>query len=571
MVVRRTSYPQVDPRAVGLMTSAVAVIPARLPIEEAARLGQHRRAQLLVARVGSGWAGVTPATLEHALRLRLHRVAVGSVLWDVPVLAPDTPEVIVRRQLGPATPFVLVVGPEGPVGVVLVEPGSGRGLPLSIAKALGRLPEPVGRVLRRARAVGEELGWEIVAVGGFVRDLLLGERVRPRADLDLAVEGNARVLARRLAEDLGGVVRDFPVFLTATVQLPDGRRIDVATARRERYAAPGGLPEVEPASLAKDLARRDFAVNAVAVRLTGGAWGEVIDPTGGLLDLRRRRIRVLHPLSFVEDPTRIFRAIRFALRLGFRLDPTTRRLLSAAAALPVYDALSRDRLRAEFAAVLAEPAPAAVLARLGRVGAFRLLLAAYRFPPSAGRLLSAVAGRTVGLPLTRETCEGLYSLALTVHLDPDAVAAWTIRLGLPPGLRAEIARARKETATVLARLASAGGPGEAYAALRRVPGLVAAWAHASARRAGTRRYIAEHIERWREVRPLLTGDDLKALGLTSGPVLGGLLDDLRIAQVTGRVRQRQDAAAWARDAVARLGRPRQSSTTQQTRPGKRGG
>ena len=120
---------------------------------------------------------------------------------------------------------------------------------------------------------------------------------------------------------------------TATVVLRDGRRIDVATARRESYRAPGALPDVEPASLAEDLARRDFSVNALAVRLDRAAWGRVLDTTGGLVDLRARRIRVLHALSFVEDPTRILRAARFAARLDWRVDRTTRRLAAHAATL----------------------------------------------------------------------------------------------------------------------------------------------------------------------------------------------------------------------------------------------
>jgi len=572
MVVRRATYPQVDPRAIGLMTKALTVVPASLPVEEAVRLGRRRRARLLVARIGADWGGVIPATLEHALRLGLHRVAVRAVLWRMALVEPDTPEVAVRRRLGPASPFVLLVGPDGPVGAVLLDPDSGGALPLSIAEALGRLPEATRRILRSAGSLGDELGWAVVGVGGLVRDLLLPGSALSRSDLDLAVEGDGRALARRLAQDLGGIVREHSAFLTATVELPKGQRIDVATTRRERYAAPGALPEVEPASVASDLERRDFSVNALAVRLNAGAWGQVVDVAGGLLDLRHRRIRVLHALSFVEDPTRILRAVRFALRLGCRLDPATRRLLSAAAALPTYATLSGDRLRAEFGAVLAEPDPAAVLAQLGRMGGFRLLLSTYRFRASTEGLLRAVAERTAGLPVAPETREALYVLALTAHLTPDAVAAWTRRLGLPAAAGARIARARDESGDLLAGLSGAAGPGEAYAVLRRVPELVAAWAHVCARGVGTRRHIAEHLRHWREIRPLLTGDDLQALGFSPGPALGGLLEELRVAQVTGRVRHRDDAVAWARAAAARRRRrPRRSDTTNQPRPGKRGG
>ena len=149
--------------------------------------------------------------------------------------------------------------------------------------------------------------------------------------------------------------------------------MDLATARRESYRAPGALPRVEPASLAEDLARRDFSLNALAVRLDRADWGRLVDTTGGLADLRARRIRVLHPLSFVEDPTRVFRAARFAARLGCRVDPTTRRLALHATRLDVYRALSGDRLRTELELMLAERRPVAALREAGRLGAWSLV------------------------------------------------------------------------------------------------------------------------------------------------------------------------------------------------------
>ena len=145
------------------------------------------------------------------------------------------------------------------------------------------------------------LGLRVAAVGGLVRDLLL-DRAGDRTDLDLVVEGSAAPVAHRLAQSLSGRAVEHPAFLTATVTLPDGRRIDLTTARRESYRAPGALPSVEPASLADDLARRDFSLNALAIRLDRADWGRLVDATGGLPDLRARRIRVLHPLLLPRGP-----------------------------------------------------------------------------------------------------------------------------------------------------------------------------------------------------------------------------------------------------------------------------
>ncbi|MBI3456241.1 MAG: CCA tRNA nucleotidyltransferase [Candidatus Rokubacteria bacterium] len=551
MVIRRTTYPQVEPRAAGIMTRACAVVPRSLPIEEASRVARHRRARLLVARVGSGWGGVTPGVLEHALALGLHGVALEALLWGAPAVPPTVPEVTVRRKLGSATPFVVVVEQGQPVGAVLGEPRSGRTLPRSVAAALGRLDEGTVWLLRTAARLGEELGWPVAAVGGFVRELLRDRLAHGPRDLDLVVEGDGRLLARRLAPLLGGRLRQHETFLTATVMLPDGRRIDVATARRERYRQPGALPRVEAATLAEDLARRDFSVNALAILLPGAAWGGVLDPTGGLEDLQRGRIRILHPLSFIEDPTRIFRAARFAVRLGFRVEPTTRRLLAAAAALPVYRALSGERLMAELEAILAEEAPAEVLARLGRAGAFRLLLPDYRFSRRTAALVRRAAASIAALSVDPETARGLSLLALSADLHPAAVEAWVARWSPPAPMRAALARARAEAPGLLARLRAVTGPGQAYAALRSVPEAVAAWAYVLAPEARLRRYIAQHLRRWRGLQPLLTGADLKAMGLSPGPLFGRLLEGLRVAQVAGRLRSREEAAAWVRRTVGR--------------------
>ncbi|MGH7321184.1 MAG: CCA tRNA nucleotidyltransferase, partial [Candidatus Rokuibacteriota bacterium] len=434
---------------------------------------------------------------------------------------------------------------------------------------------PVLRILRRAGGLADDRGWPLALGGGLVRDLLLIDAPAAKADVDLVVEGDARELARRLSEDLVGGVRarprEHPTFLTATVDLPSGARVDVTTARRERYRVPGALPEVEPASIERDLWRRDFSVNAIAARLNSGAWGQVLDPTGGLDDLRQRRIRVLHPLSFLEDPTRLFRAVRFAARLGGRLEPTTRHLFTEAVRLPVYSALSGDRLRAELTLARREDGPSAVLARLGRAGAFRLLLPEYRFGARVGELLERVARAERALPLTGETREGLYILALTAHLASEEVAAWADRLGLPPPARQAIERARRDADEILTRLDNVDGPATAYRSLTRVSEISAAWARARARRRRTRAYIDAHFREWKAMRPLLTGEDLKAQGIAPGPAMGRLLEKLRVAQVTGDIRDRREAIVWAREAVGPRGRASHGFPRSRIRPRSRGG
>jgi tRNA nucleotidyltransferase (CCA-adding enzyme) len=563
MAIRRTGYPQVDPRAEGLMTRAIVRVPSALSVGAAARLARRRRARLVVARVGPGWGGATVSTLDHALRLGVTAVPVAAVLWRTRVVAPGSPEVVVRRALGPGTPFVLVGEGDRVAGAVLADEAVPRALPLSASDRLGGLSGPLLDVLRRAGALAGQAGWPLVLVGGLVRDLLTGQPLPVRVDLDLTVQGDAQVLARRLVDELGADSprrpREHPVFLTATVELPGVGRVDVTTARRERYRAPGALPEVEPASIAADLWRRDFSVNALAIRLDGPGWGQVLDPTGGLADLRRRRIRVLHALSFIEDPTRLFRAIRFAVRLDGGLDPATRHLFRAAARLTDYAALSGERLRAELRLIRQEAEPAEVLVRAGRLGAFRLLSPAYRFARESPERLRRVAALVRRVALDPDTEEALYVLALTVHLPPGSRAAWAGRLGLPPTAWAAAARAAGETGRLLARLDDATDPAEAYKVLLSTSELGAAWAGVLARPGRLQSHVDRYLGAWRRLPRLVTGDDVRAMGLAPGPAVGRILDELCAAQAAGRVRTRSGALAWARAAVARRNSPRRGN------------
>src|SRR4029077_8693349 len=187
--------------------------------------------------------------------------------------------------------------------------------------------------------------------GGTVRDILLGE---PGFDVDVAVEGDAIGLARAIAKQLAGRVREHEKFGTAVVVYGDEQHVDVVTARTEFYDAPAALPTVEHASIRDDLFRRDFTINAMAASLKGDDFGRLVDPFDGRRDLETRTIRVLHNLSFVDDPTRIFRAIRYENRHGFHMDEHTLRLARACVEMGLVGDLSSARLRDELVLLLDE-------------------------------------------------------------------------------------------------------------------------------------------------------------------------------------------------------------------------
>src|SRR5512138_2065403 len=230
------------------------------------------------------------------------------------------------------------------------------------------LPNPQRRAIDIVRQVAVEKNCRPFLVGGPVRDLLLG---RNSIDVDLTLEDRSSDLARALAKRVGGRVRSFPQFLTYKVTADDLPEIDIATARKEKYRAPGSLPTVTPGKLKDDLMRRDFSINAIAMDLLDGT---VHDPTNGRQDLGDRIVRVLHDNSFVDDPTRAFRAIRLAARLGFDLDVHTSELMRLAIATGVLGMISRERVWRELFLAMEEEEAPIVLVALYAHGALSALL-----------------------------------------------------------------------------------------------------------------------------------------------------------------------------------------------------
>jgi tRNA nucleotidyltransferase (CCA-adding enzyme) len=234
-------------------------------------------------------------------------------------------------------------------------------------KNMPELPVPQRRAIDIVREVAIEKGVHPYLVGGPVRDMLLD---RGAFDIDLTLEQDSSTLARALAKRLGGRVKSFPQFLTYKVVADDLPEIDIATARKERYRKPGALPTVSEGKLRDDLLRRDFSVNAIAFDLIEA---RLVDPTGGERDVRDRVIRILHDDSFVDDPTRVFRALRLAVRLGFSIEPHTAQRLSDAIDNNALGTVARERIWRELFLAMDEAAAPKVLNELMCSGALRIL------------------------------------------------------------------------------------------------------------------------------------------------------------------------------------------------------
>jgi len=531
MARRGHAYPQATPTAADLIDGALVSAPATLSATDGLRLARHRHAEVLA--VGArGW--VLRDDLVRAAALGIGTLALGELARRLPVLAPRESEVRVRRHLAGGAPAVVVGERRSTLGVVRRAPPP---VTLFLKSRFERGLEAASRdLLATAGRLAAAHGARAFVVGGLVRDAVL-ERSSAVHDLDVVVEGDALAVARALADAVGGVLVEHERFLTASVTLPDRRRVDLVTARSERYERPGALPHVLPALIAQDLRRRDFTVNTLAVELASGGFG-LLDPLGGGADIVRRRLRILHPLSFVEDPTRIFRAARYAARLGFALDPWTARCQTLALTLAPYPALSPARIVAELERILADADPATALAALARAGAFRLL--APRFRPTRADLtrLRAVPETLAWTRARAVPAPPLELLATALAADQTAeIGAATLRgLGLSG---APLERVRQTLAGGDALAGSLGmvRRSDAARALRAASPTALAWLHLTGDAATRERLdglsAAMHAE-----RPVLGGGEVIALGVPPGPEVATVLAGVRDARLEGEIRDR---------------------------------
>lgn len=397
-----------------------------------------------------------------------------------------------------------------------------------------QLPEPVRSAVRTVLSLAERRGVAVLLVGGAVRDLLLGV---PHVDLDLVVEGDAIGLAAQAAKQLRARAVAHPRFGTAALENA-GFSIDLARARSERYERPGALPAVQFAELVDDLARRDFTINAMALRLTDGEPGELIDPHGGDDDLARGVVRVLHDDSFRDDATRILRAQRYAGRLGFRLERHTAALLRRD--LAYLDTISGARLRHEFERIAQEERVARIVRSADRVGALAVIHPALR--PS-DRALRAVSR----LPrLAAAHRDGVLFCVLLADAPPRDAEAAIARLA-PTGRQAKAVRGYLALRAAEAKLARPSlRPSAAVRLLsQRAIEAVEAFALLATRPLAADR-ARRYLKHWRFVRPRLNGRDVEALGLLRGPKIGAALAALHEARLDGRAKTRKDEEALVR-------------------------
>lgn len=403
-----------------------------------------------------------------------------------------------------------------------------------------RLPLEIQFLLRKVGELAQEKEQTIYVVGGFVRDLLLGKR---NLDIDLVVEGNGMEFAQHLAQNMNGELKVHASFGTATVTLPDGMKLDVATARREFYEYPAVLPTVESGSLKQDLYRRDFTINAMAVKLNPEGYGELIDFFGAQKDLKEGLIRVLYNLSFIEDPTRIFRAIRFEQRYDFKIEPQTLGFIQHALKMGVIEQLSGNRLKNEFLLILREQNPVKVLRRSEKLNIFSYVHHNLELDKEILNLL-AYADMTMNhfpYPLGEKDRIAVYFLILVHKIEANAIEEIANRLEFCRDDLEKMFSAIRHYSEVEEFLQQEDiKPSEIFEKLHDFCLSNIYFFLIKTKEYKVKKRLVFFLQKLKNFKSEIGGKDLMELGFKPGPIFKKVLEEVRRARMDGIVATREE-------------------------------
>jgi len=396
-----------------------------------------------------------------------------------------------------------------------------------------QLPREIVLFLRTAGEKAIENGYKLFLVGGTVRDLWLK---RPSLDIDLALEGNAIKFARQLTAGSGEKITIHQQFGTANFHQGE-YTIDIVTARCETYTHPGALPTVKPAKIKDDLSRRDFSVNAMAVDLSPAAFGQLFDFHGGTSDLEKKLIRILHKRSFIDDATRIFRAIRFEQRLGFNIEAGTEHLLRKNIA--TLNTISGDRLRNELELLLIEGCPEKALARADGLGVLRQIDRSLKSTKWLEGRFAEARRRCISSP-------AVYFALLSYDLGRENAEAISERLNLSGDWKRIVLGVAKINDDIHKLANPAIAPSTVYRFLKRYPVEAVSACFLSDESQIVRSQIERYLKELQYIQIRLNGNELKRMGVETGPRLGRILKALQDAKLDGLADTREDEETFVR-------------------------
>jgi tRNA nucleotidyltransferase (CCA-adding enzyme) len=560
----------INPRrsARDIMSSPVIQVNPKVTLKEANDLLTRYNVNVLVVSESSNLLGIiSRQVIEKGLHHKLDNVAVEEYMTtEIDAVESDASLGEIQEKIIGNKQRLLPVTENGEmVGVItrtdllhilvgdvrsvpdLMQQGQDQGIQVrkkSVSKVLAeRLPRGATDILRTVGQVADALGYNAYAVGGFVRDIFLSQ---DNLDIDVVIEGDGIRFAEALAASLSGRVRAHDKFRTAVVVAPGGWKIDVATSRLEYYKSPGALPTIEMGSLKLDMYRRDFTINTLAVALNPGRFGTLIDFFGGQKDLKAKRITVLHNLSFVEDPTRVFRAVRFEQRFGFRIGKLTSGLIENAVKMDFFKALSGRRVFSELRQILQEEKPIKALNRLAEYNLLKVIHPKLVYDLNLEGLLVSVEKVLTwhSLLFLEEPCRKwvVYLLALIKDFSQREAEDVSERLGLVERYRKILVDDKTEAALCLKWMEAQRTYKNSvlYRRLRRFSSEVLLYMMAGTTKEEVRRAISHYFTRLRPTRTFLKGNDLKMLGFKPGPLYREILETLLDARLNGDLKTRED-------------------------------
>ncbi|MBI3377728.1 MAG: CBS domain-containing protein [Nitrospirae bacterium] len=402
-----------------------------------------------------------------------------------------------------------------------------------------KFPAEIYAILKLAGEIADQLGINAYLVGGSVRDLLRGEE---NLDIDIVVEGDGIAFAKTFGRKLNAKIRTHERFGTAKI-ITDNLKLDVATARTEYYESPASLPTVETSSIKKDLYRRDFTINTLAVKLNLKDFGLLIDFFGGQRDLREKIIRVIHNLSFIEDPTRAFRAIRFSERFGFKLSKHTETLIKSTLKLDLFSRLSGARLYEELLLAFNETEPVKTLKTLSEFGLLKVIHPGLLFNNELESALQSMFETFAwfNLLFLEESPDrgALYLMALLSTLKEEERNTAIERLAPPPRVRELITKGITQSKDMLNKLPS-NDPAGLYHLLNGVNLEILLFSMAQSKSKQKQKAISQYLIELRKIKPLLKGKDLQKIGIKPGPVYSKLFSELLDEKLNGRLKTKED-------------------------------
>lgn len=406
-----------------------------------------------------------------------------------------------------------------------------------------RLPEHILDILVSIGRVADETSCKAFVVGGFVRDLFLYEK---NEDMDIVIEGDGIAFAKKYAMLASGRIHYYKKFGTAIITLPNGFKIDVASARLEYYKFPAAMPTVEMSSIKLDLSRRDFTINTLTIQLNPGKFGTLIDFFSGRRDIKDKTIRVLHNLSFVEDPTRIFRAIRFEQRFGFSIGQLTSNLIENAVKMDILKSLSGRRVFSELRQILAEKNPLPTIKRLADYNLLKIIHHSINLNKETAALLNSVKNvlSWYDLLFIEEPYMqwAIYFLVLINHTEQDISVEICKKLDLPSELNTFFSKKRIKAEKTLFFLEKTAVISNSmlYKKLSSFKIELILYMMASAKKENIKKTISDYFIKLRYIKISITGKNLIKIGLQPGPVFKEILQAVFDAKLNGKLQTHQD-------------------------------